>query len=469
MPDGPHILIIMPDQQRADCMGCAGHPVIRTPHMDRLAAEGMRFRRATTPSPLCMPARASFISGLFPHQHRMWGNSGALPAEDATFFQSLQRAGYRTAHIGKSHYYPHSANDHLRNHEPYMRARGFDYLHETTGPHATRRTNSYMTDHWERLGLLEAFRDDYGRRAKEGPLVVRQSPLPWEEFYDSYVGRQAVEFVERHDEDRPTCMFVGFPGPHEPWDAAGQYATMYDPAKMPPAIPPEEDSPWLSESARGKMSQGRITGMTPEAIGAIRANYYGKISLIDYWVGRILDAYERRGWLDDTLVIFWSDHGEMAGDHGRLHKQVYHHGSADMPLIVRGPRKGAWQVRGGVVSDALVQTTDIYPTILELLGEKTPDRVAGRSLWPVLRDPAHVMREAASSEVLWRKEMRTLMVRTDRYKYVMDSTGEGTHLFDEAEDPEERRNLVGHADYRAVEADMRDRALRFLMAEQEVW
>ena len=103
----PHILILMPDQMRSDCMGAAGHPCIRTPNMDRLAGEGTRFTNGTTVSPLCMPARCSFISGLYPHNTGMWVNDGQLPVQDETFFQILQRAGYRTAHIGKSHYYSH--------------------------------------------------------------------------------------------------------------------------------------------------------------------------------------------------------------------------------------------------------------------------------------------------------------------------------------------------------------------------
>ncbi len=467
MSNRPHILIIMPDQHRTDCMSCAGHPVIRTPNMDRLAAEGMRFPRATTTSPLCMPARASFISGLYPHQMGMWDNCGSLPADDATFFQTLQRSGYRTAHIGKSHYYPHAPEDHLRNHEPYMHARGFDYVHETTGPHATRRTDSYMTDHWERLGLLDRFRDDYNERVgREGPFAVRPSPLPWEEFYDSYVGRQVIEYVERFDEDRPTCLYVGFPGPHEPWDAPEPYASMYRPEDMPPAIDPEEGAEWLSEAVRGKMRDGRYPAslLTSERIAAIRANYCGKITLIDHWIGRILEAYERKGWLDEALVMYFSDHGEMAGDHGRIGKQVFFHGSLDIPFIVRWPGR----VPAGVISDALVQQIDLYRTILELVGLEVPDRVAGKSLVPVFRNPEQRLRETAFSEVSFKRRYRTLMAQTDRFKYVMDQTGEGIDLFDEQDDPEERRNLVGRPDYGELERDMREHVLRFLVREQVV-
>jgi len=134
----------MPDQLRADSMSCAGHPQIKTPNMDLLASEGVRFSKAFTVCPICMPARASFISGIYPHNHGMWTNAGQLSVRDETLFQHLQASGYYVAYIGKSHYYPHGGF-HLRDMEAYMHDRGIDYIHETTGPWATVTTDSYMT------------------------------------------------------------------------------------------------------------------------------------------------------------------------------------------------------------------------------------------------------------------------------------------------------------------------------------
>ena len=132
MADAPHILILMTDQQRADCLGCAGHPLLQTPNMDRIAAGGVRFENAITTSPICMPARASFVSGLYCHNHGMWTNRGQLPAADETFFHHLQNAGYHTAYVGKSHYYGPHPGEHLRDYEGYMHARGIDHVHETS-------------------------------------------------------------------------------------------------------------------------------------------------------------------------------------------------------------------------------------------------------------------------------------------------------------------------------------------------
>ena len=128
----------MPDQFRADALGCAGHPVFRTPNLDRLAGEGIRFTRAYATSPLCMPARASVMSGLYPHNHHIQNNAGTVPADDESFAQLVQRVGYHTAYIGKSHFYPHGRGVDMVEREPYMHARGWEYVHETPGPMALR-------------------------------------------------------------------------------------------------------------------------------------------------------------------------------------------------------------------------------------------------------------------------------------------------------------------------------------------
>lgn len=458
----PNILVLMPDQQRADCLGAAGHPQLRTPHMDRLAAEGMRFTHACTVSPLCMPARASFLSGLYVHNHGMWANSGELFPTEESLFRRLQEAGYYTAHIGKSHYYEHGAF-HLREREPYMHARGFHYVHETTGPWATCRTDSYMTDLWQEKGYLKAFRDDYERRRRHPGIAVWPSPLPVELFLDSYVGAQAVRFLDGYSRSEPFALFVGFGGPHEPWDAPGEYATMYDPAATPPHIEPAEPGPWVPEAAAAWQRAGRVAGMAEHDVRRLRANYYGKISLVDCWFGEILAACERKGLLDDTLVVHWSDHGEMAGDHGRLHKSVFYESALRIPFTLRWPGR----VPAGQTSDALVETVDLMPTILEAAGVEAPASCLGKTLWPILRDPAARVRDAAFSEVCHRGR-RCTMVRSERHKYAVHEDGVGYMLYDLAKDPAERNNLLGHPDARGVESALRERLLRFLAEAQFV-
>ncbi len=450
----PNILILMTDQQRADCLGCAGHPQLRTPNMDRLAAEGVRFSHACTDSPLCMPARNSFITGQRVHRHGVWGNGGELPAGYESFFLRLQQAGYYTAHIGKSHYYPHG-DVHMREREPWMRRRGFDHVDEIGGPLATCwNTESRMTDRWRKKGLYEIYKQDYEKRFEHGRhKAVWPSPLPVEEHADSYVGRRAVEFMTGYDAEQPFCAFVGFGGPHEPWDAPGDYATMYDPTGTPAHIPPQaaEPGPWVPEHAARWQTVGRRDDLTEDLIRRFRANYYGKISLIDHWFGRIFEACERRGFMEDLVVIFWSDHGDMLGDHGRVYKTRFYESAVRVPFIVRAPR-----IVSGSVSPALTQTVDIMPTVLEAAGVPLPEDGDGLSLWPVLRDPDADFRDAALSEVR-SADSNNAMIRTERWKLAAHQDGTPYMLHNLQEDPHELSNMIGHPDCAAVQERLQAR------------
>ncbi|MGI5819788.1 MAG: sulfatase [Armatimonadota bacterium] len=451
MAERPDILIIMPDQMRADCMGCAGNDLIETPNLDRLAESGVRFSRCSSSSPVCMPARYSFVSGTYPHSHGMWSNAGCQDPFDETIFHRLRDAGYFTAHIGKSHFYQQGDMD-ARDWEPYMRARGYDHVHETAGPWANTRMRSYMTDHWqERGGLWDAYREDYRRRREHDGPAVWPSPHPVDEYQDSYVGRVARDFVSEYDRDEPMCMFVGFPGPHEPWDAPGEYAEMYDPEEMTDPIPPSEAPEWLSPAAREHHALLHSAPTDPADARRMAANYYGKITLIDRWIGEILHAQQTRRSLDETIVIVWSDHGEMLGDHGRVHKSVFFRSAVQVPLIVRWPGMGA-----GVVRDELCSQIDLFPTLLDGLGVEPSQRAMGRSLMSALRDEPAPGDQEALGEI-----DRYSMIQTPRYKYVVDDRGDGVQLFDTEEDPDETVNLCGREEMAGVEAEMRDRLLRF--------
>lgn len=456
----PHIVILMTDQQRADCMSCVGHPTIKTPNMDRLAAEGTLFAEATTVSPICMPARASFVSGLYPHNHGMWTNRGELPAEDETFFQILQRAGYCTAHIGKSHYYEHRNGLHLWDREPYMHARGLEYVHETTGPHATCQTASYMTDDWERKGLWDLFKKDYRQRAEAKGAMVRPSPLPVEDFLDSYIGKHAVDFVNAYEDERPLCLFVGFGGPHEPWDAPGGYASMYAPSDVPEPIPTPELPGACPDWLRNKSDFSKWPSEVLRQTAAIRANYYGKVSLIDHWIGEILKACSEKGWQNDLLVVLWSDHGEMLGDHGRFYKSTFHESSVRVPLIFRWTGR----IPAKTVTNALAEITDVFPTVLEAAGRNPSRRCLGRSLWPVLRDPEAQIRDFQLSEIS--HGQRHIMIRSHDRKYVVDDQSRGFMLYDLENDPHEQTNLILDGNHRDLEAEMREALLKRLVEAQ---
>jgi len=473
MTDQPNILILFSDQHRHDALGAAGNDSIRTPNLDRLAARGVRFTDAHTTSPLCAPARNSFISGKYPHNHHRWGFGDPLPADDESVFRHLQDAGYYTSHVGKSHY--KGGVDDLRENEPYMYERGFDFVHETTGQWGAQDIDSYMTDRWEEAGLLETFREDYRRRREESGLWP--SPLPWEEHMDSYVCRRGVEFVEEYDRDDPFCLFVGIPGPHDPMDPPRKFADWYDANDVPTPVEPGDHGEWLPENAREHMEREGWAGpkgvnwwrpgMSAEQFREWRAFYYAKVSLIDHWIGEMLDTLERRGMLEDTIVVYTSDHGELAGDHGMLGKRTHLANSVRIPLIVSYPDEYA----SGAQTDALAELIDVVPTVLEAAGAGEDAQTDGQSLTAVLESPGdqeREPREVVLSEVADRDGETKTMVATKDYRYAIDGDGEGYLLFDRSEAPDELTNYVGHPDYESVEADLRDRLLEAYQQTQRV-
>ncbi len=434
----PHILILMPDQQRADCLSCAGNTAIRTPNMDRLAREGVRFNNAYTTCPLCMPARSSFLSGLYCHNHGQWANTGHLPEDADTYLHHVKDVGYHTCHVGKSHLHPHFCGFHLDQAKPFMNRLGWDDVFEVTGPHATRVCESIMTDHWREIGCLDTFRDDYTKRA-EVPSTqgTWPSPMPEGETLDDFVGRTAVEYVQGYTSDEPLLLFVGFGGPHEPWDPPPDWAARYDPAAMSAMKPTTEPGPWVPPVAaehQRSMQDPQEWRITPEINGKIRALYYAKISHIDWWFGQILDAFQQRGMLDDTAVIFWSDHGEMLCDKGRLFKSVFYEEAVRVPLIIRPPRYD----KGGSICESIVNQIDAFPTILDFAGCTSEPRGFGVSLAPALADPGIRLHDAVFSEI----DSRT-MIRDERFKMVLNQQGDVLKLYDLVEDPGEEVNLVG--------------------------
>jgi len=453
--DRPNILVIMPDQMRADCMSGAGHPVIATPNIDRIAAEGVRFDNAYTTCPVCMPARSSVLSGLYCHNHGQWFNYGHLPAEADTYLRHVRRAGYHTCHVGKSHLYPHGGGKHLADHEPFMNALGWDEVFETTGPWATTGTDSIMTDRWKELGCLKTFRDDYRRRREAGgPAMTWPSPMPEGEALDDFVGRTALEYIEGYRREEPLLLFVGFGGPHEPWDPPERWATMYDAANMPPPEPHVEPGPWVGPKGAEYQRMRYREGILPEQAALIRARYFAKISHVDFWVGRILDACSDRGWMDNTAIVFWSDHGEMLADKDRLYKCVFYEQAARVPLIVRRPA----DENAGGVARALVSLVDIFPTVLELAGCPSRENELGESLLPLCDNP-----QAGGASAVFSEIQDTTMIRDTQYKMAVDRAGDTLLLYDMQSDPAERNNLAGKPELADIEKRLKLRMLAWLL------
>ena len=263
--------------------------------------------------------------------------------------------------------------------------------------------------------------------------ITRPAPFDEADHMDAYVGRRAVQCVDAFPENRPTGLFVNFPGPHDPWDAPGRFATMSDPAHSLPPIPIPERPRTLPDHAAAKLDFAPEPGLTAEVVAAIRANYGGKVSFVDDWCRRIFDA--ARGWRDDLLVIITSDHGEMAGDHGRVYKRTFHESALRVPLILRWPGRIPRGMR-----DALVESIDVLPTVLAAIDVPQPPMSLGRSLLPVISNPAAQHRTDLLSEISYGGSRNT-MLKTARHKYVIDQQGRGYMRYDLAEDLDEQHNL----------------------------
>ena len=429
MTDRPNILFICDDQHRHDFLGCAGADFVNTPNLDRLARRGVRFSHCVTNSPLCAPARIGLATGLQPCHLGGLDNHVYLPGSATTYYQRLRDHGYRVGCVGKIDLAKPDRYNGRYGDRPCTFGYGFTHPEECEGKmHASSSpTPLGPYGYWlQEQGLFETFRRDYQDRRSAGWVkgASHDSALPTEAFEDCYVGRRAVEWLQYVPADFPWHYFVSFVGPHDPFDPPTEYAERYRTADMPPAIRDSlEDKPrWVRDRRRE---------MSDEEIAATRRQYCALIEIIDDYTGRMLNALESRGLLDNTVVVFASDHGEMLGDHGLYTKHVPYEPSVRVPLIVAGPG-----IEAGTTADSLVELNDVNPTICELAGLPRQEGIDARSFAPVLRGESTEHRSDAVSAL---REFR--LIRTRTHKLVEHSSGEH-ELFDLDTDPDELQNIA---------------------------
>jgi len=466
--NAPNVLVIMPDQHRADAMGCASNPVVKTPNLDSLAADGVRFGRTYCQGPLCMPARASFLTERYVRDHGVFQNEWDVPTDMPTFLHSLQGAGYHTGCIGKMHLYVHGPGStggrtrDTRDRAETLHKLGFHEPIEGVGKHAAVNIESEYSDYLKEHGLYETYREWMayrrygvgqveinGRTVDRLPMWhVESTPLPTEAHIDNWIGRRAVQWLENYDGDKPFFQWVGFAGPHDPWDAPKEYVDRYRGADIPlgPMAPPQvPDSGPLRMFIEAFQNYGHSATLTEERVREVRRFYYANITMIDERIGDILGALERTGRMDDTWIIYTSDHGEMLGDHNMLTKMVFYEASVRVPLIIRPPKGMA-----GRVEDALVEHIDISALIRHIAGGAAVPGGEGISLMGHFDGS-----EAARREVVHSEDYGFGMFRSERYKLVVyEDDGQPVQLFDMAADPDENRNLIDDPASAPVVSDM---------------
>lgn len=433
MPRQPNLLFIMPDQLRADFLGCYGADFVETPHMDSLAEQGVRYENAYTPSPICVPARAMLLTGLNAIRTGVLTNEHFLRPDLAdcgirTWPQLLSDAGYATAAIGKMHFYPWDID------------LGFQQRTVCEDKRWLLIDDDYQK-HLKENGYRKLHGNEHeGYHENKGAIVHN---IPWDHSWDHFVGAAACAHIRSHPQDRPFAMMVGFPGPHCPYDPNAEYLDGLDEGAMPDPIPeaPENTARLRAQNVAGNRLPWNgvdYSEFTEAQKKKVRLHYAALVKQIDDEVGDILTALRETGQLDNTLIIFSSDHGDHLGDHNLIGKTTYYESSIRVPLIMRGPG-----VPQGTVSPHLVSIGDITATLLQAGGCPLPGYLDARPL------PDIGMAEAQPRDRIIGFLASGCMNFDGTWKLVKYATGDG-FLFNLEEDPSEQRNRIDDPDCRAV-------------------
>jgi arylsulfatase A-like enzyme len=362
-------------------------------------------------------------------------------------FRDIRRAGYTTAQIGKLHWFSGADwKNEFPTVEDYHRALGLDFVLDVSGPTDSPTERGPYAMYLKKLGLLESVAADLHDRYVKWEFEPRASVVKPEDYHDTFVTTAAIDFIGKQPRDKPLCTVVSLHSPHPPLDAPGEFATMYEPEKL--SLPVNVPDQFFRE--------GHI--LRHPDVQRLLANYLGKIALVDFNVGRLIEAMKQRGTWDNALVVFTADHGEMMGAHGALTKGRFEEESARVPLVIRWPG----HVNAGRTR-ALAQMFDVYPTIVEAVGgELTPGRMA-KSLLPVASGKKAAVRDLVISEI-GKQPPLGMMARESRYKWWSDDRGES--LIDLESDPFELRNLAADPAQKEILDRMHEKALRQLRSTQ---
>lgn len=414
-----NILILMSDEHRRDAMGCAGHGIVKTPHLDALAGRGTLFSRAYTASPMCVPTRAALACGTFVHQNRFWDSATAYDSSIRSWMHHLRDAGMETTSIGKLHFKSGKADN------------GFEQ--EILPMHIVGETG------WV-IGLL---RDDppvfSGASELAGQVGGGDSSYT---LYDRAITEAAEAWLSdpvRHE--RPFAGFISLVSPHYPLIAPEEFYRLYTPAAMPL---PEGGIPDHAEiqALAGFFDYHRY--FDEDSMRKAIAAYYGLVSFLDHCIGRIMAALDRAGLLDDTLVLYTSDHGELLGEHGMWTKQVMYEASAGIPLIAAGPG-----IPEGRITSTGAHFLDIASTALTVAGVDTPDDWPGLDLTDLANAPEDRSRTLFSEYHDGGSSTGAFMVAWEGWKLIWYA-GQPPQLFHLDSDPGEHHDRA--ADPNAADA-----------------
>ncbi|MEL7524903.1 MAG: sulfatase-like hydrolase/transferase [Pseudomonadota bacterium] len=514
MTKKPNFLFIITDQHRADHLGCYGNPVVKTPHLDRIAAGGTRWNRFYVANPICMPNRASIMTGRMCSVHGARHNGIPLSKDHTTFVELLRDAGYNTGLIGKSHLQSFTGlpatnrfeareglttpsahlrdayknNRHSRDYDLEVAPKwdtplaerlngdfyGFDHV-EVAADHGDQASGDYLL--WARAqtpdfdtltGADNALPDN---RIK-APQAWRTA-VPEELYSTSWIAERSQSWLtDQADRDAPFFLQMSFPDPHHPFTPPGRYWDMYDPADISlPAsfglgdLPPIRAMKEAMEKGTDPRDNQNPFAVTEDEARAIIALTYGMITMIDDAIGRVLNSLETLGLAENTIVIFTSDHGDYMGDHGLMLKLLLHYqGIIRVPFIWNDPGTAVRET----VDHGLGSSIDIAATILARAGIQPYNGIQGRDLFSTQPPEAIVVEEDSQRTMTgFDRPQRVRTVVTERYRMSLREGEDWNELYDLETDPDELANLFDEASAAEVRRSVTETMLRRMIELQD--
>jgi arylsulfatase A-like enzyme len=451
----PNIVLIMTDQQRADSIGYLGAPWMNTPHLDQLAKEGVAFTNCFVTSPVCVSSRASVFRGMYPHTTNVYTN---FEKWEPNWVQWLADADYHCVNIGKMHINPYDCKGGFHQRFP---------VENKDRPLFLEQHERAIYDEWDKALKARGLRKPSRyTRLEDDPDNFKQTLgcFTWEidddMHPDNFVGNTSQWWLKERQSTAPFFLQIGFPGPHPPYDPTANYLAMYEDIHIPVAdvTAAELDAqPGMHQKLRESMVDFNIDSVawrenpTKEDLLRLRRHYAANVTMIDDQVGGIMNVLEQRGYLDNTIVIFCSDHADALGDHGHIQKWTMYDSVTRVPLIFRAPQ----QFKTALQCDDLVQLMDIAPTILELTGIGIPENWEAKPVtsflvggqWQDGPIREHVYAELGRDHIQSASEL-VIMRRGKRFKVVVYPGEDDGEFYDLESDPHEVKNLWSYESYK---------------------
>ncbi|NGP45732.1 arylsulfatase [Bacillaceae bacterium SIJ1] len=449
-----NVLFIMTDQQRADCVGVNDNPYIETPNLDWLAAQGVNFTNAYTPSPSCIPARAALLTGMAPWNTGILGMGAGQGQMGVGFSHTLPgelaKAGYQTQLVGEGHFYPQ---------------RSLNGFHNTLLDESDRAEDPQFTSDYK----------EWFNKHKDGEYDVVDHGINWNSWMarpyhavehlhpTNWTVNESIKFLQKRDPSKPFFLMTSFARPHSPYDPPSYYFDMYKDKELPKPYAGAWNDVYGPERKAIEPDAWRGIRSETETQRA-RAGYYGSITHIDQQIGRLLLYLQKCGQLHNTLIIFTSDHGDMLGDHQLWRKTYAYEGSARVPLIIKPPRE--LECKQKTVADAVV-LQDIMPTILDIVDADIPETVDGLSLRGAIEGDMFPRTYIHGEHSACYAESQEMQYLTDgEYKYVWLPRLHEEQLFHIKEDRGESEDLAKDIAYNDVLVMWRKRMVDLLEKRQ---